>query len=59
MHPNLALFVIGLFIGVNAWLYWVEPWFGVAFSILFLIGALRVKFRLVSAFIFGLFLGFS
>jgi len=59
MNPTFALFFLGFMIGVNVWLYWVGTVFGLAFTLLLLIGMIRTQTRLISAFIFGLFIGFS
>jgi hypothetical protein len=52
------LFFLGFMVGAAVWLCWTMPLIGIVLSILILIGVLRVRFRWVSAFFLGLFLGF-
>jgi len=55
MFPLLFL---GFVVGVNIWLYFTQPILAYVLTALIVIGAVRVRFRLISAFVFGLIVGF-
>ena len=59
MNKNVAIVIIGFLVGVNLWIYWSEPTFGVIFTGILLCGALLGRFRWLSAVVIGLVIGFS